>query len=173
MFDLVPIASNPASRRPTSSVLYYPRPGIRTAARILLEVGDASTFATCGATSPLTPVSHRSPVAPALMTQPPIGVYRTTHHCGVSTVALAGELDPAVVVALRLLLIEQIDLPAITTVTADLAQVPFMDSAALGALIAAYQHASVVASRRLYQPAARGVLRILEITGVHDLLTAA
>ena len=58
--------------------------------------------------------------------------------------------------------------------TADLAQVPFMDSAALGALIAAYQHAGRRrSSLRLYQPAARGVLRILEITGVHDLLAAA
>jgi anti-anti-sigma factor len=87
------------------------------------------------------------------------------------TVLLKGELDMVAAKALRELLITELDTRQATTVVADLADVTFLDSAALGALINAYHHADNTGRRFAVRNPTRAVRRILEITGVLELLS--
>ncbi|MFG1607970.1 STAS domain-containing protein [Actinoplanes sp. NPDC049265] len=84
---------------------------------------------------------------------------------------LKGELDMVAAKALRDLLITELDTQETTTVVADLADVTFLDSAALGALISAYQHADNTGRRFAVRNPTRAVRRILEITGVLEFLS--
>lgn len=85
-------------------------------------------------------------------------------------VALTGELDLDAADELTTLLIEQLDMPGTATVVVDLAGVSFLDSAALGALILAFQHAGEVGRvLRIVEPQ-HSVRRVLEITGMSDIL---
>ncbi|MEV6304104.1 STAS domain-containing protein [Actinoplanes sp. NPDC051861] len=105
------------------------------------------------------------------MTDNQIWAYRIDDHDGTPTVALTGELDLAAADELRAILTAQLDRPATTGVTADLSGVTFMDSAALGALIAAFQHAAATNHTFVITDAPRGVRRIMEIAGIYDILT--
>lgn len=88
----------------------------------------------------------------------------------VRTVTLAGELDYYAADELCGLLVEQIDQPGTDTVVAGLADVSFLDSAALGALIQAFQHAGDTGRAfRITEPR-HTVLRVLQITGMADIL---
>ena len=100
----------------------------------------------------------------------PLWSARITTADQTCTVFLEGELDMVAAKALRDLLITELDTRETTTVVADLADVTFLDSAALGALINAYQHADTTGRRFAVRNPTQAVRRILEITGVLDLL---
>ncbi|MEU8821531.1 STAS domain-containing protein [Actinoplanes sp. NPDC048796] len=106
------------------------------------------------------------------MTETPLWSADVSRHGSVSTVTLSGELDLVAAGHLRLLLVEQLDQPGTTGVTADLKAVTFVDSAALGAFISAYQHAAAVNRRFFLAEPARPVRRVLEISGVYEMLVA-
>ena len=105
------------------------------------------------------------------MITPPLWSSHSHEQDGVCTVSLAGELDFAGSGDLGHVLTGALDRPGIIAVVADLADVTFLDSAALGALIAVYQHARQVSRRFTVTRPIPGVRRILEITGVFDLFT--
>ena len=107
------------------------------------------------------------------MTDNQLWSFRTDDHDGTPTVALTGELDLAAADELRTLLTDHLDRPGTTTVVADLSGVTFMDSAALGALIAAYQHATAADHTFVITAPTRGVRRIMEIAGIYEILTGA
>jgi anti-anti-sigma factor len=90
---------------------------------------------------------------------------------GVCTVALAGELDLSGADSLRRLLLDALGRDDCTAVVADLADVTFLDSAGLGALVGAYRETETTGHRFTVTNPMRGVRRILEIAGVLDLLT--
>ncbi|GIE85730.1 STAS domain-containing protein [Actinoplanes regularis] len=100
----------------------------------------------------------------------PLWSAQVAAHDHTHTVTITGELDLHGADALRLLLIAELDTGDLSTVIADLADVTFLDSAALGALIRAYQHADDTGRQFLVRNPSRPVQRILEITGVNDIL---
>ncbi|MCY1145711.1 STAS domain-containing protein [Actinoplanes sp. Pm04-4] len=105
------------------------------------------------------------------MTQTPpwtsrIGIDGETH-----TVHFAGEIDMAAADAVRALLIVELEQPGTTTVTADLTQLNFIDSAGLGALINAYSYAREAGQEFRVTNPAGAVARVMRITGVFGLLT--
>jgi anti-sigma B factor antagonist len=101
----------------------------------------------------------------------PLWSYRHSHDRRIRTVHLSGELDLVVADDLGALLLAQFAQPETDAVVADLTEVGFMDSAALGALLLAYQHASDHGGRFTVTGATGGVARVLEITGVAGLLS--
>jgi anti-sigma B factor antagonist len=106
------------------------------------------------------------------MTEIPLWSADVSRTGGTSRVTLTGELDLMAADSLRQLLIEQLDRPGTTEVAVDLAAVTFLDSAALGALITAYQHAEERHRHLVLTEAARPVRRVLEISGVYEMLVA-
>lgn len=93
-----------------------------------------------------------------------------TTRDGVTTVALTGELDLAVADELQRLLVSELDAPGTTTVVVDLADVSFLDSAGLGSFVTAYNHAVAAGHRFQLSNPVRAVRRILDISGVYDIL---
>ncbi|MBB2948817.1 stage II sporulation protein AA (anti-sigma F factor antagonist) [Actinoplanes lutulentus] len=85
-------------------------------------------------------------------------------------VALGGELDLAAADELRLTLIDQLDQPTAEAVVADLSAVIFLDSAALGALVAALNHCHRTGKSFTITGASPSVRQVLDITGVYQLL---
>ncbi len=85
-------------------------------------------------------------------------------------VSLTGELDLSSADDLHHLLVTELDAAGVTSVTADLTGVTFLDSAALGALIRAYHHADDTGQHFYARNPTRAVHRVLDITGVHDIL---
>jgi anti-anti-sigma factor len=86
-------------------------------------------------------------------------------------VALGGELDLAAAEELQAVLIEQLDRPGVAAVVVELADVTFFDSAALGVLIRALQHAQENGRRFTVTRVADGARRVLQIAGVYELLS--
>jgi anti-anti-sigma factor len=107
------------------------------------------------------------------MTETPLWSADIAQHGSTSTVTLNGELDLIAADPLHLLLIAQIDRPSTTDVVADLAAVTFLDSAALGTLILAYRHAEELDCHFTLIDPVRSVRRVLEISGVYDILVAS
>jgi len=107
------------------------------------------------------------------VTDLPIWKFSLFDRDGAHVVALSGELDLDAADTVRRTLIEQLDRPSAATVVADLTDVTFVDSAALGAMIAAYRHAADRDRRFAVTGAAHAVRRIMQIAGVYDLLTGA
>lgn len=107
------------------------------------------------------------------MTDLPLWAARMRDDGATSIVSLTGELDLTMAGDLRRSLVAELDRPGIDTVVADLAGVSFLDSAALGALIAAYHHAGDLDRRFVVAEPVHAVRRVLEIAGVHDLLTGS
>jgi len=93
-------------------------------------------------------------------------------HGSTCTVTLNGELDLIAAEPLRLLLLARLDRPDTADVVADLAAVTFLDSAALGILIVAYRRAEQLDRRFALTRPVRSVRRVLEISGVYDILVA-
>ena len=89
---------------------------------------------------------------------------------GTQVVTLRGELDLSAADDLRELLLRQLDIPDATDVVADLTAVSFLDSAALGSLITAYQHAEDTGRVFTLTNPARAVRLILDISGVTEIL---
>ena len=96
---------------------------------------------------------------------------RVDDRDGAHIVILAGEIDLVGAGSLRELLITQLDRPGATAVIADVSAVTFIDSAALGALIEALEHAQRTGRHFTVTGATGRALRIMQITGLHDLLT--
>ena len=106
------------------------------------------------------------------MTEVPLWSADVSRHGSTSTVTLGGELDLMAAEPLRQLIIEELDRPGTTDVAVDLAAVTFLDSAGLGALILAYQHAEGTDRHLVMREPARPVRRVLEISGVYEMLVA-
>ncbi|GLY94468.1 STAS domain-containing protein [Actinoplanes sp. NBRC 103695] len=87
------------------------------------------------------------------------------------TVTISGELDLTVAGDLRQMLIAQLDRAGTTGVNAELSAVTFLDSAGLGALIGAFQHADQLGRGFTVSGPVQGVQRVMQIAGVYDLLT--
>ncbi|GAA2704553.1 MULTISPECIES: STAS domain-containing protein [Actinoplanes] len=107
------------------------------------------------------------------MTTAPQWSAHVTEEGDTNTVALTGELDLLVADELTQLLITRLDRPGTVRVIADLTAVTFLDSAALGSLIVAYRHAQETGERFTLANPTRPVRRILDISGVYDILTDA
>jgi anti-anti-sigma factor len=105
-----------------------------------------------------------------MMIDVPLWSARVSTRGDARTVTLAGELDLAGADELTSLLVAELETPGTTVVSADLAAVTFVDSAALGALIVAYQHAEGTAHRFAVTNPTPPVRRILEISGVYGML---
>jgi len=88
---------------------------------------------------------------------------------GPVTLVVAGELDLAAASALRVALHEQID----RDVVLDLQGVVFLDSTALGVILAAARRAAESGHRVMVCDPQPGPRRVLELTGVLDFLTSA
>jgi anti-anti-sigma factor len=103
----------------------------------------------------------------------PVALRLTTHADGNGTVrlAVAGEIDLATVGPLADAMIEIIkdDRPAHLIV--DFAEVAFLDSSGVSALVAAWQLASVGQVGFTVTSCRPNVLRVLEITGMAKALT--
>lgn len=103
----------------------------------------------------------------------PIWSYRTSpDSAGGTIIALTGELDLHGADALRTLLRNLLDTAVTHRVVADLDAVTFFDSAALGAVINAYQHAVDCGGQFAVINLTHTVRRILEITGMLEILTS-
>jgi anti-anti-sigma factor len=107
------------------------------------------------------------------VTNPPLWKSHIHEQNDPRIVALTGELDLAAADDIRQILIGQLDRPETAAVIADLSEVTFLDSAALGALIGAFHHAADVDRRFAITGAVHGVQRIMQIAGVYDLLSEA
>ncbi|MFF5289639.1 STAS domain-containing protein [Paractinoplanes globisporus] len=106
------------------------------------------------------------------MTSSPPWTAEITSDDGTRIVLLTGEIDFTAVEPLRALLIDELDKPDTVRVVADLAAVSFLDSAALGILVSAYHHAGEVGRRFVVGRVSRAVGRVLEISGLYDLLVS-
>jgi anti-anti-sigma factor len=104
------------------------------------------------------------------MTEVPLWSAHVTALDGHRTVRLAGELDMAAADELIELLLAELGTPGAAAVQADLGAVTFFDSAALGALIVAYQRAEETDRQFSVTNPTRPVRRVLEISGVYDFL---
>ncbi|MFI5496093.1 STAS domain-containing protein [Actinoplanes sp. NPDC051859] len=90
---------------------------------------------------------------------------------GRATVALTGELDVSVRDDLRALLLSEITRTGTKRVEADLSGVTFMDSSAIGSLVTAHSVAYDHGNQFLVANASHRVRRVLEITGLFEVLT--
>ena len=106
------------------------------------------------------------------MTDLPLWKSDLREHGDSHVVALTGELDLIAADEISRILVQRFDQTVSGPVVADLSEVTFLDSAALGALIIAFQHARDVGRGFLVTGAIHGVRRIMEIAGVYDLLSA-
>lgn len=89
---------------------------------------------------------------------------------GARIVLLSGDIDLTGADEVRMLLIDELDQPGTADVVADLGGVPFLDSAGLGALISAYNHAEELGLRFTVREPQHTTRRIMEIAGVVELL---
>ncbi|MBG0563770.1 STAS domain-containing protein [Actinoplanes aureus] len=105
------------------------------------------------------------------MTDSPLWASRVQGRDDCRSVALSGELDFDMAYDLQRLLIEQLDRPDTRTVVADLSEVTFLDSAALGALLMTLRHASAHEQNFTIAHVPQGVRRILQVAGVYGLLS--
>ena len=90
---------------------------------------------------------------------------------GTRIVLLSGDIDLTGADQVRRLLIGELDQPGSAHVVADLSGVPFLDSAGLGALISAYNHAEELGQRFSVREPQHTTRRIMEIAGVLELLS--
>ncbi|GAA1642401.1 STAS domain-containing protein [Actinoplanes couchii] len=104
------------------------------------------------------------------MTATPAWSADDVSHGTTCTVLLHGELDLAAADELRRLLDDHLDTAGTTTVIADLSQVSFLDSGALGALVAVRNHAEDIGRHFALQSPTATVRRVLDTGGVYDLM---
>lgn len=97
--------------------------------------------------------------------------HQVTHDGGTTTIRIEGELDLATVAALGSLFDEHLEPDTTTTLHVDLAGVSFMDSSALGVLVAGYQNAAARGLRFTVINPSDPARRILSLTGLLDVLT--
>lgn len=108
------------------------------------------------------------------MTSPGIPLWSyTTRRAddGATIVALSGDLDFYCADALFALLRGLLEAPGNGHLTADFGAVTFLDSAGLGALIKTYQRAQDLGGEFAIIELTHPVRRILEITGMLEILT--
>lgn len=106
----------------------------------------------------------------ASVEQEPIWRHHLTHESGVSTVALAGELDLAGASNVQALLFEQAQAPGVRDVLVDLADVVFLDSTAVGALVSAFNHTREQGRGFAVVNPSAAALRVLALTGLDEIL---
>ena len=92
---------------------------------------------------------------------------------GCTTIALYGDFDLASRHDARRLLLAEVSHPGAETLALDLSGVTFMDSSALSILVAALHQAQRLDRRFYLTDASPRVRKVLQITGLLDLLTAA
>lgn len=103
---------------------------------------------------------------------PPLWSYQTNRaESGATVIVLTGELDLYCADALRTLLRALLETPEVPRLVADLGLVTFLDSAALGALVNAYQYAEEHGREFTVTNATHAVRRVLEITGMLEILS--
>ncbi|MDN4160416.1 STAS domain-containing protein [Nocardioides abyssi] len=96
---------------------------------------------------------------------------RVEHTEGYAVVVARGEIDLATVGGFRLVLSELM-VDGHVHVVVDLADVPFIDSSALGALVAAHRRARGLGGSLAVAGIQAPVARILELTGLDRVLAA-
>jgi anti-anti-sigma factor len=89
-----------------------------------------------------------------------------------TTLALAGDLDPATAPELDARLQELVSDRAVASVVLDLAQVVFMDSSGLRVLVAASAALQGRSAQLLLRSPSSNIRRVLEVTGLSPLIEA-
>lgn len=93
-------------------------------------------------------------------------------HEGTARLTLAGDLDVGSVPRLRAALQEAVD-DGPEVIELDLGGVDFVDSTGLGVLIGAHRRAGETGGRLVAVAVSPALQRVLELTGVSDLLTGS
>jgi len=88
-----------------------------------------------------------------------------------TTLALAGELDPGTAPDLQARIDDLVADVAVTRVVLDLAQVSFLDSSGLRVLVAANEALRARTAELVLRGPDPNVRRVLEVTGLTDLIT--
>ncbi|NHC24540.1 STAS domain-containing protein [Nocardioides sp. IC4_145] len=96
---------------------------------------------------------------------------RVEHHDGHAVVVGRGEIDLATVGGFRLVL-NELMVDGHVRVVVDLTEVPFIDSSALGALVAAHRRARGLGGSLAVAGIQPPVARILELTGLDRVLAS-
>ncbi|WP_421119357.1 STAS domain-containing protein [Aquihabitans daechungensis] len=88
-----------------------------------------------------------------------------------TTVSLAGELDPATAPELHARLTELAADAGVTSVVIDLSEISFLDSSGLRVLVAGNEALRARSADLVLRGPSANVRRILEVTGLADLIT--
>lgn len=96
--------------------------------------------------------------------------HELSQESGVSTIALAGELDLACSATLQGLLVEQAQTIGVQQLQVDLAEVRFLDSTVLGVLVGGMQYAQEQGRGFAVVNPSASARRILTITGLDTVL---
>jgi anti-anti-sigma factor len=91
----------------------------------------------------------------------------------VTTVALEGDIDLATVASAREILSNALAASPGTTLLIDMSRVTFLDSTGMGMLVSARHQAIEAAGDLRVMHPARGVQRVLEVTGLDKVLLDA
>lgn len=105
------------------------------------------------------------------MTQAPLWWHRVDRAGTVSTIMISGELDLSAEPGLREALTDELHRPGIMSLVVDMSSVSFIDSPGLSVLVRVLNIAHD-ADCQFTVTASRAVRRILEVTGLADLLSA-
>jgi anti-sigma B factor antagonist len=92
---------------------------------------------------------------------------------GIAVLAVSGDIDLAVVGQLRAKVSAQLDLERVNGVLIDLSAVTFMDSTGIGTLVGCWHQAEARGKTLQIANARSQIARVLDITGVLGLLSAA
>ena len=88
-----------------------------------------------------------------------------------TTLSLAGELDPGTAPVLQERIAELAGDPAVTSVVVDLSQISFLDSSGVRVLVAGGEALRRRSAELVLRGPTANVRRILEVTGLTELLT--
>ena len=88
-----------------------------------------------------------------------------------TTLILGGELDPATAPVLEGRLDELAADPAVTSVVLDLGGISFLDSSGLRVLVAANERLRNQSSELVLRSPSANIRRVLEVTGLTELIT--
>ena len=87
-----------------------------------------------------------------------------------TTLSLAGELDPATAPQIEARIAELAADPAVSSVVIDLSGITFLDSSGLRVLVAGNEVLTNRTSELILRNPSRNIRRVLEVTGLTDLI---
>ena len=96
--------------------------------------------------------------------------YVSGRLAGTSTVTLTGELDMACSPEIREMLLDEISRPGVERVIVDLAEVTFIDSSFISALVAGYHTAKAFGAEFVVVNPMPRISKVLRVAGILDLL---